>query len=306
MNNKAKIIKSASADEKEMALINGYSRRTLTPDEVYTFSVILCDNDIDRDGERFTEKALGALAELFVGKTGIFDHNPTAENQAARIFFTQVVQDGSKKNALGKDYCYLEAKAYMLKNEKTASLIDEIDGGIKKEVSVGCSMKSKTCSVCGSQKGLCTHRAGGEYDGKLCYFELDEPTDAYEWSFVAVPAQRNAGVKKTFETPQEMLKKLRNGELDRTPETAEKVAEVIERFGELISFAEEHRNALEKAVVSELTMRFPDLPQSILHFMVKGLSNEQVRQTKEYFDKNAAPAQLKRNSTSADNGKFKI
>ena len=28
--------------------------------------------------------------------------------------------------------------------------------------------------------------------------ELQDPTDAYEWSFVAVPAQRNAGVVKRF------------------------------------------------------------------------------------------------------------
>ena len=36
------------------------------------------------------------------------------------------------------------------------------------------------------------------YGGKLCYFTLKAPTDAYEWSFVAVPAQRKAGVMKSF------------------------------------------------------------------------------------------------------------
>ena len=100
MNNTAKIIKSAAANDKEMALINGYSRRTLTPDEVYTFNVILCDNDIDRDGERFTEKALASLATLFIGRTGIFDHNPTAQNQAARIFSTEVVTTSALYNRI--------------------------------------------------------------------------------------------------------------------------------------------------------------------------------------------------------------
>ena len=35
-----------------------------------------------------------------------------------------------------------------------------------------------------------------EYNGKTCYAILDEVTDAYEVSFVAVPAQRGAGVTK--------------------------------------------------------------------------------------------------------------
>ena len=43
-------------------------------EEVYTFSVRLCDNEIDRDGERFDEQTLRELAALFIGKSGIFDH----------------------------------------------------------------------------------------------------------------------------------------------------------------------------------------------------------------------------------------
>ena len=48
------IVKSGDSTDMDMNLINEYSRRTLTKDEVYTFSVVLCDNDIDRDFERFT------------------------------------------------------------------------------------------------------------------------------------------------------------------------------------------------------------------------------------------------------------
>ena len=62
-------------DQQEMELINRYSRRTLSPEEVYRFTVVLCDNDIDRDYERFTKDALEILSTLYVGKTGIFDHS---------------------------------------------------------------------------------------------------------------------------------------------------------------------------------------------------------------------------------------
>ena len=55
---------------EELALINTYTRRPLTAEEVYVFSVTLCDNDVDRDGERFPVESLFALEKLFVGKTG--------------------------------------------------------------------------------------------------------------------------------------------------------------------------------------------------------------------------------------------
>ena len=38
--------------------INRLSRAPLTQEEVYTFSVRLCDNEVDRDGERFAPETL--------------------------------------------------------------------------------------------------------------------------------------------------------------------------------------------------------------------------------------------------------
>ena len=60
-------------------------------------------------------------------------------------------------------------------------------------------MARSVCSICGAENGACGHVRGETYDGRLCFTELREPQDAYEWSFVAVPAQRNAGVLKRFE-----------------------------------------------------------------------------------------------------------
>ena len=48
----------------DMAQINALAKREMTPEEVYTFSVRLCDNEIDRDGERFDEQTLRELAAL--------------------------------------------------------------------------------------------------------------------------------------------------------------------------------------------------------------------------------------------------
>lgn len=186
--------------EEVMEKINGYAVGELKSEQVYCFSVLLCDNDVDRDYERFSEEALDRLAVMFKGRTGIFDHDHRSRGQTARIYDTEVRSYPDRKTMDGRAYRALMGFAYMVRTEDNKSLIAEIEGGIKKEVSVGCSVAKRICSVCGADgaKGGCNHIKGRSYGGKLCYVELDEPLDAYEWSFVAVPAQRAAGVTKVY------------------------------------------------------------------------------------------------------------
>lgn len=184
-----------TVSREDMILINRLSKSELTPEQVYTFALRLCDNEIDRDWERFDEDALEVLSGLFVGKSGIFDHNWSTEGQTARLYKAEVCREGGT-TAAGDSCRFLKGYAYMLRSEKNAPLIEEIEAGIKKEVSIGCSVTGRSCSICGKEQ--CDHRGGRMYGGKLCYFTLKDPTDAYEWSFVAVPAQRKAGVIKGF------------------------------------------------------------------------------------------------------------
>lgn len=190
-------IKNSMVTTEELARINEFAKCALSAGEVYTFAVKLCDNEIDRDCERFARETLMQLSELFVGKCGIFDHEWSAKEQTARIYRTELVETKERTKA-GDVYCYLKGYAYMLRTEKNEELIAEIEGGIKKEVSVGCSVRESVCSVCGKEIGLCGHEKGKVYDGKLCYAELKDASDAYEWSFVAVPAQPKAGVMKRY------------------------------------------------------------------------------------------------------------
>lgn len=110
-----------------------------------------------------------------------------SQNQMARIYDVSVENFPGKVNALGEPYYALIAKAYMVRTEANRDQILEIEAGIKKEVSVGCSVHESICSVCGKQKcfGM-RHVPGQVYDGKLCYTILHDAQDAYEWSFVAV------------------------------------------------------------------------------------------------------------------------
>ncbi len=201
--------------------INKFTRRPLTEEEVYVFPAVLCDNDIDRDGERFSDEALETLRELFVGRTGVFDHKAAAANQAARIFDTELAEDPSRKTKDGRPYKFLRAKAYMVRTEENRDLIAEIDGGIKKEVSISCAAAVRRCSVCGNDRnsGGCAHVNGKTYAGRLCHTILDKITDAYEWSFVAVPAQVRAGVTKKFS----------DGEAHPAPAQTEDIAQELRR-----------------------------------------------------------------------------
>ena len=182
---------------KLLEQLNRFTRRKHTAQEVYMFDVILCDNEVDRDGECFTKQALEALCRRFEGVTGIFDHDPKGSRQTARIFATELVEDPARRTAYGAAYTYLKACAYMIRTDSNQDLIREIDGGIKKEVSVSCAAKTSRCSVCGST-GACAHEKGKVYGGRLCYRELEDISDVYEWSFVAVPAQVHAGVTKQY------------------------------------------------------------------------------------------------------------
>ena len=184
----AAVAASGSPTAEQLAKINEWAKSPLSPEEVYCFRVRLCDDLPDRDFERFDTDALGKLAELFRGKTGILDHEWSSQRQIARIFDTALCREDG--------VTFIRAECYMLRTEANEALIAEIEGGIKKEVSVGCAMARATCGICGKPYGMCDHRKGQLYDGVRCVTVLSDPTDAYEFSFVAVPAQKRAGVLK--------------------------------------------------------------------------------------------------------------
>ena len=168
---------NAAVTAQDLELIGALARKPLRAEEVYTFSVRLCDNEIDRDFERFVPRTLEQLAPMFVGKAGIFDHQWSALGQAARIYKTEIVREPGRVTAAGDGYMWLKGWVYMVRTDSNRDLIAEIEGGIKKEVSVGCAVEHAVCSV--------------------CWADLEGARDAYEFSFVAVPAQPAAGVVKT-------------------------------------------------------------------------------------------------------------
>jgi hypothetical protein len=86
-------------------------------------------------------------------------------------------------------------------------------------------VKHAICSICGKERGLrdgCAHYPGKEYDGTVCHFDLLGAADAYEVSFVAVPAQPGAGIIKRYGQAPEVEPKPENPE----PETLDNVTKL--------------------------------------------------------------------------------
>ena len=111
------IEKSLSLNDEDLEKINTYTRSEFDRDMLYAFTVALCNNDIDRDYEKFSLEALEQLCTQFAGKTGISDHSMKSADQKARIFETWVEKAEGKRTADGEDFYSLKAKAYMVKTE---------------------------------------------------------------------------------------------------------------------------------------------------------------------------------------------
>lgn len=306
--------------ENDLALINRFTVKELKADEVYSFNVILCDNDVDRDGERFSNEALSQLAKLFVGVTGIFDHDPKSSNQSARIYSAECVNIPGKKTVTGEDYLCVKAKAYMPLTEKNADLIGDINAGIKKEVSVSCAVADFTCSICNSDMRFspCNHVKGESYDGELCYCTLSNITDAYEWSFVAVPAQVNAGVTKSYtkeiETMENCIKAIKNGHAVKLGENeARQLADYINTLEKQAADGKIYRRSLTEETAKYAVLSVPALTGDCIEKMCSGVETEELIKIRDAFRKKAEDVvplvpqlKAKKNKNTDTNIEFKF
>lgn len=291
----------AALEEGDLALIGALARKPLEEEEIYTFSVRLCDNEIDRDNERFAPETLEGLSGLFVGKSGIFDHQWSARGQTARIYKTEVVREPGRVTRAGDEYCWLKGYAYMMRTDSTRDLIAEIEGGIKKEVSVGCRVERAVCSICGADRnqGDCGHEKGREYGGQLCYTSLEGAQDAYEFSFVAVPAQPLAGVVKSAGSWREQVQQLPGGdrELKQLEEEARLGRKYLEQLrGEVVRLAMLADGQLEGDVMKSAAARLtPEELEALgASFARRAGARYPVKTQLSYGDKAARPSEADR------------
>ena len=233
--------------DDDLKKINKYTLCPVTADDVFIFKAVMADNEQDdRNYMPFDLKALQDLKKLYPGKTMLKDHYRRADNQIARIFDTELVQDANKRTELGELHTELVAKIYMIKTDSNKDLIAEILGGIKKEVSTSCRPEKMVCNICNTDnmRKYCIHYPGVEYtiqDGtptgtkKRCKLLLSGAKEAYELSFVAVPAQPRAGTHKCAGFTKPIAKSEVDSQ-EQTDNTIEKDSEIAARMRVTESF----------------------------------------------------------------------
>ncbi len=296
-------------NKSDIEKINAFTKTPLGENEVYIFTVKLCNNDIDRDFEKFSLASLKALQPMFIGKTGIFDHSMKSADQKARIFDTYLEKEADKLTADGEAFWSLKAKAYMLRNDGNKSLIDEIEGGIKKEVSVSCAMGESICSVCGKdkRKGGCSHINGRMYGDKQAFTILNAPIDAYEFSFVAVPAQREAGVTKSFRTKESdmenILKTIKScdGEVTLTKAQANEISSYIEELKEGAALGEEYKKKLAGEVSGMLSLALPHIDSKLFQSVTSVMTVKELLGFKNGLKTDSVKPQLARADKTENN-----
>ncbi|MCC8023197.1 MAG: hypothetical protein LIO46_05380 [Clostridiales bacterium] len=312
--------------QTDLEQINRLTRAPLGEEDVYIFPVVLCDNEIDRDFERFTVPALKRMAQLFVGVSGIFDHSMKGKDQVARIFCAQVEEVPGRRTRAGEPYHRLYARAYLCRTEENRGLVAELDAGIKKEVSVGCRMERTTCSVCGADvsRKACQHRKGQRYGTSLCHHILDGASDAYEWSFVAVPAQPGAGVVKAYQTTGKVCEphletiidtiKSAAGDLTLPYSDCQALAGHITALEEQAKLGELYQSQLKTEVSKLCALTMPQLDMQVFGGVLQVMTTKELQSFKKALEAKSAgsgPTQIQLHGGSEtqktpDHHSFKI
>lgn len=198
----------------------------ITAEHIFVYPIRLCDTATDRDNEQFSLLALESIKTMIVGKAGIKNHDWNSNNIHSRIYKAEIEEiDG---------VMCLVGYAYTMDTEGNRELIEGIKSGLLQEVSIGFNATSYTMLESGVR-------------------QIDDVDDVYEWSFVAVPAQRQAGVIKSYEDnkDKEGVKDMTLEELQaRVKELEAEVAIKSARVKELEE--EKVQTVLENAIASAL------------------------------------------------------
>lgn len=135
--------------------------------------VKLCDNVFDERYERFSDRCLRDMKDMFIGKK-----IKICDDEYGLIDSVELVHEKPLK------YMWLKAKVFLPVNDKTEVIVNQIKEGTIKKVSIALSIKNRHCSICGAKSSECKHVPGRKYKGELCYINLYDPIDIYECEFI--------------------------------------------------------------------------------------------------------------------------
>ena len=125
--------------------------------------------------------------------------------------------------------------------------------------------------------------------------ELKDPKDAYEWSFVAVPAQPAAGVTKSHAarkalhlTPERAIAEMERGELHLDAAAAYGLRKHIELLEKHSEEAGRYRETLCEAIRRRTMLAQPEMTPALLEKSMAALSVPELETLAALMKKQAA------------------
>lgn len=149
------------------------------PEGAKTFEVILCDNDVDKYHECFSDTALLQMKDSFLGKKGTYPIESNKVAKAAVIYDTYLKIVPDRKTEDGRPLVQLRAKVFL----DPSCSIEPPETAEQIPVGFACQTTRRICSICGANsfdKG-CRHKPGSYYDGKLCMTVIDNVLKIFSW-----------------------------------------------------------------------------------------------------------------------------
>ena len=178
--------------QEDLDIINKMGNIDIKRDEILCFTLRSADIAVDRSYEHFTDGALQRMAEMSVGKSFLMDHNWSTDSHIGKIYAAKAV-DGA-----------LMQKVYVANEDYNRKTIKNILLGIYDKVSVGfgVDLGSMMCDSCGNKSfydEACMHNVGcTDEKGGMTTITIKDISDYYEVSLVPVPAQRDAGISRSY------------------------------------------------------------------------------------------------------------
>ena len=188
---------SSKPSPEHLELINQYSQKELTEDDVIVFPIHAMNDGVDRDFDRFSKACIESLASDtgdngVLGKPFLCSHLP-GDLAKGRIYKVETEEE--------EGVTHLKPWIYIPNTPQYAEFIENILYGIYWAVSVGVIVNDASCIICGASwpnhfQTSCSsnHKKGLKYDGQLCYRSINGIHEFMELSTVYLGAQYGAQV----------------------------------------------------------------------------------------------------------------
>ncbi len=175
-------------DESDVAdAVNRFALREMDGAEYVTFTLDLCNNQVDRHFSRFPEEELERINALVPGRPLMERHDLRGTLPRGRFFRSALHREGEMVS--------VRPEVYVMRTEENRDFILNIEGGVYRETSIGFSFRMPECSVCGKDLRTCDHVPGQAYGEDVCHFIMRDVLEVLEGSVVSSGSQGTGFVR---------------------------------------------------------------------------------------------------------------